>query len=108
MSVRRVLVLALVVVLLAPLSAHAGPGGKKGGGASKADGISCGLRESNAEGLEILSNYYPGYWWDHTHLTIAAQAHPSATQEQLAAIEDAIATWDEVPTRLLRRTDHSH
>ena len=96
MSVRRVVLLALVVALLAPLSAQAGPGGKKGGGATKADGISCGLPESNAEGLEILSNYYPGYWWDHTHLTIAVQAHPSATQEQLAAVEDAIATWDEV------------
>jgi hypothetical protein len=27
---------------------------------------------------------------------IAVQAHPSATQEQLAAIHDAIATWSEV------------
>ena len=44
-------------------------------------------------GLEILSNYYPGYWWDHTDLTIAAQFHPSATTEQQAAIQDAIATW---------------
>ena len=44
-------------------------------------------------GLEILSNYYPGYWWDHTALTIAVQAHPSATAEQLDAIVDAIATW---------------
>jgi hypothetical protein len=96
MSARRVVLLALVVALLAPLSAHAGPGGKKGGGAPKADGISCGLPESNAESLEILSNYFPGYWWDHTHLTIAVQAPPSATHEQLAAIEDAIATWDEV------------
>jgi hypothetical protein len=70
--------------------------GKNGGGESKVDGISWGLPESNAEGLEILSNYYPGYWWDHTQVTIAVQAHPNATQEQLAAVEDAIATWDEV------------
>jgi hypothetical protein len=30
---------------------------------------------------------------------IAVQAHPSATQEQLAAIHDAIATWSDVLER---------
>lgn len=59
-------------------------------------GVECGLPESNADSLEILSNYYPGYWWDHTHLTIAVQAHPNAKPEQLAAIHDAIATWSAV------------
>ena len=95
MTVRRALFLALVVALLLPLSAQAAPRGKPSGGASNG-GSGCNLPESNAEGLEILSNYYPGYWWDHTNLTIAVQAHPSATQEQLAAISDAIETWDEV------------
>jgi predicted Zn-dependent protease len=51
------------------------------------------LPESNADALEILSNYYPGYWWDHTNLTIAVQAHPKAKPAQLAAIHAAIATW---------------
>jgi hypothetical protein len=46
-----------------------------------------------AEALVILSNYYPGYWWDHTELSIAVHAHPSATDEQLAAIDAAIETW---------------
>lgn len=54
------------------------------------------LPNSDAEALVILSNYYPGYWWDHTDLTIAVQAHPKATTAQLAAIEDAIATWTDV------------
>jgi hypothetical protein len=54
------------------------------------------LRNSNADALEILSNYYPGYWWDHTDLTIAVQAHPNALAEQLDAIDDAIATWSDV------------
>lgn len=54
------------------------------------------LPNSNAEALEILSNYYPGYWWDHTDITIAVQAHPSATAEQLDAIDDAMATWGDV------------
>lgn len=54
------------------------------------------LPNSDADSLEILSNYYPGYWWDHTDLTIAVQAHPNALPEQLAAIDDAIATWTDV------------
>ena len=57
---------------------------------------SCPLPESNAEALVILNNYYPGYWWDHTNLTIAVKAHPKAKPEQLAAIHDALATWDAV------------
>jgi hypothetical protein len=57
---------------------------------------SCKLPESNAEALVILSNFYPGYWWDHTDLTIAVQPHPKATEEQVQAVQDAIATWSEV------------
>jgi hypothetical protein len=57
---------------------------------------SCKLPESNAEALVILSNYYPGYWWDHTDLTIAVQPHPKATEEQVQAVQDAIATWSDV------------
>ena len=57
---------------------------------------SCKLPESNAEALVILSNFYPGYWWDHTDLTIAVQPHPKATEEQVQAIQDAIATWSDV------------
>ena len=59
-------------------------------------GVTCNLPESDAESLVILSNYYPGYWWDHTDLTVAVQAHPKATDEQLDAIHDAIATWSAV------------
>jgi hypothetical protein len=57
---------------------------------------SCKLPASNAEALVILSNFYPGYWWDHTDLTIAVQPHPKATEEQVQAIQDAIATWSDV------------
>jgi predicted Zn-dependent protease len=80
--------IALVIVLLAlllPLPAQA-----------QSPDISCGLPESNAEALVILSNLYPGYWWDHTDLTVAVQAHPKVTPEQMAAIQDAIATWSDV------------
>ena len=85
---RRLLALGVVSLLfgLVPGTAFAKP-------SASAQQTTCNLPESNAEGLEILSNYYPGYWWDHTDLTIAVQAHPSATEAQLEAIHDAIATW---------------
>jgi hypothetical protein len=94
MSIRRSVLVVLVGILVAlapPLSAQAGPPGSSG-----RSGITCNLPESNAEALVILNNYYPGYWWDHTDLTIAVKAHPSATDEQLAAIRGAIATWSDV------------
>jgi hypothetical protein len=87
-------VCALSVFVASSASLAAGGGTQSRKAASKPDdGISCSLPESNAEALVILSNYYPGYWWDHTDLTIAVQAHPSATDEQLEAIDDAIAIW---------------
>lgn len=94
MSIRRttfVMVVGLLLALASPHSAQAAP--PASGGRS---GITCNLPKSDAEALVILSNYYPGYWWDHTDLTIAVQAHPSATKEQLAAIAGAIATWSDV------------
>jgi hypothetical protein len=90
-AVRRLLALGVVSLLFAlvPGTAFAKP-------PASAQQTTCSLPESNAEALEILSNYYPGYWWDHTALTIAVQAHPKASDEQLDAIHDAIATWDAV------------
>jgi len=95
MSVRKIVVLlATLAMLLAPTTALAG---QKAAGKAAADATypTCNLPESNADALVILSNYYPGYWWDHTDLTIAVQAHPSATDEQLAAIHEAIAIWSQ-------------
>jgi len=94
MSIRRsilVIVIGILLAIASPLSAQAKPPST-----TDRDGITCNLPESDAEALLILSNYYPGYWWDDTDLTIAVQAHPSATEEQLEAIHDAIATWSGV------------
>ena len=90
MRVRNSAVVALAAcfLLLIPATAFGGKGGGGGGGSA-----GCNLPDSNAESLDILSNYYPGYWWDHTDLTIAVQAHPAATAEQLDAIDGAIDTW---------------
>lgn len=88
---KSLIVLAVCASLITPATVSAAKGGGGGGGA--AGGAGCNLPESNAVALEILSTYYPGYWWDHTDLTIAVQAHPSASAAQLAAIRDAIATW---------------
>jgi hypothetical protein len=94
MRTRKALVaLIALMTLLAPLSVQAAP---RGPGSSRSTGVSCRLPESNAEALVILNNYYPGYWWDHTDITVAVQAHPKATEEQLEAIHGAITTWSEV------------
>jgi hypothetical protein len=92
-SLHLVLIVVLMVLVMPPLAdaeARRASGNNRGGSAG------CRLPESNADALLILNNYYPGYWWDHTDLTIAIQAHPAATDEQLAAIHDAIATWSSV------------
>jgi Spy/CpxP family protein refolding chaperone len=87
MSLRKaalVVAITALAALLSPLSAQAAP--------KSASGTTCHLPESDAEALVILSNYYPGYWWDHTDLTVYVQAHPSATTAQRQAINGAIET----------------
>jgi hypothetical protein len=92
MSISRLFVCAALAIALAPSAVTAA--------VSKAvpsqTQPTCNLPESNAEALVILSNYYPGYWWDHTALTIAIQSHPQATEEQVEAIAAAIQTWSDV------------
>ena len=96
MSIRRVLVvLSVLSMLLAPSTVLAGKG-RGGPSVNAVSGVSCGLPESDADSLVILSNYYPGYWWDHTDITIAVQAHPKVSAAHLAAVRDALATWSEV------------
>ena len=84
----------LLALLAAPLTAQAA--GRGPGRTSPGAGPTCNLPKSNAEALVLLANYYPGYWWDHTHLTVYVQAHPSATSAQLGAIHGAIETWSDV------------
>lgn len=95
MRIKRIFItIFILAALLLPMSVQA-----KGSGPStdsNRSGATCNLPESNAEGLVILSNYYPGYWWNHTDLTIAIQAHPSTTNEQLAALHGAIEIWSDV------------
>ena len=103
---RRLIAITILLALLIPLPAEAAGYNAKRGRDFRP---TCKLPESNAEALVILSNYYPGYWWDHTDLTVAVQAHPSTTREQMAAIRGAIATWSQVIAdcfdRLITLTD---
>ena len=95
MRMKRIVLVALILAaLLVPMSVQA----KSSEAAPRrVEGVTCNLPESDAEALVILNNYYPNrYTWDHTDLTIAVQAHPKATEEQLDAIDAAIATWSEV------------
>ena len=74
-----VVVLGMAVAALMPMSAQASH-----------------LPESDAVSLEILADYYPGYWWDHTDITVAVQAAPNVRARHLAAVHEAIVTWDDV------------
>jgi hypothetical protein len=93
MSIKRIFMIVFILATLAGrTSVQAKPPGPAGGGSS----VSCNLPESNAVSLEILANYYPGYWWDHTDVTIAVQAAPNVPAKYLKVINKAIATWTEV------------
>jgi hypothetical protein len=51
---------------------------------------------------------YPGYWWNHTELTAAVQAHPKVSADSLEAVHQAIADWNAArprPRRALARVD---
>ena len=86
---------AVFVVGVLAISATALAAPTKGGpNVANSTGVQCTLPDSNADALEILSNYYPGYWWDHTDLTVAVQAHPKVDEASLAAVHQAIADWD--------------
>ena len=76
---KMVVIIVILATLLMPLAVQAETLGAVTGG-GHGNGPGCHMPESNADALEILSNYYPGYWWDHTNLTVAVQAHPNATQ----------------------------
>ena len=95
MRMKRIVLVALILAaLLVPMSVQA----KSSEAASRqVEGVTCNLPESDAEALVILSNYYPKrYYWDHTDLTIAIQAHPSTTDEQTEALHSAIDAWNQV------------
>jgi hypothetical protein len=92
MRIRKVLISIVLMTVLAFVSASAD--GRSSAASPLAAGVTCGLAESNADALEIMNNYYPNsYWWDHADLTVAVQAHPHATEDQVTAIRAAIATW---------------
>jgi hypothetical protein len=61
--------------------------------------ISEGCPKKPAQSIAILSAYYPGYWWDHTNLTVAVQAHPNADPALIAAVREAIVIWNDVLAR---------
>jgi hypothetical protein len=58
-------------------------------------GIEFGCPEDPAQSIAILSAFYPGYWWDHTDLTVAVQAHPNAKPDLIAAAREAIVIWND-------------
>ena len=55
--------------------------------------------EPTAESCGLASAYYPGYWWDHTDLTVAVQAAPKVDPDLMAAVHEAITVWNDVLRR---------
>lgn len=93
MRIKRMFIIAIfLAALFLPMSVQAKSPTAGGGDQGP---VSCRLPKSNAEALEILSNYSPGYWWDHTDLTIAVQASQNVDTKFLRAIHEAIAVWTE-------------
>jgi hypothetical protein len=93
MRVRSVFIAATAVFLLVPTPASAAARNTANDSAQQ---TSCDLPDSDAESLELLSTYYQGYWWDHTDLTIAVQAHPDADEAKVEGVHDGIAMWSDV------------
>jgi hypothetical protein len=93
MRVRSVFIAATAVFLLVPSPAFAAARNTANDFAQQ---TSCDLPDSDAESLELLSTYYQGYWWDHTDLTIAVQAHPDADEAKVEGVHDGIAMWSDV------------
>jgi hypothetical protein len=73
----KLIALAIFAMALWPAGVEAGAAGPHNG---------CRLPESDADALVILSNYYPGYWWDHTDLTIAVQWKLSLGSGQISRL----------------------
>lgn len=81
--------------------------------------IATGCPQYPADSIAILHGLgYPGYWWDHTELTVAVQAHPNADPALIAAARKAIELWNgvlqsdpalrEAGVRLIDVTDTLH
>ncbi len=68
-------------------------------GAAQIVSIREGCPDNPPESLAVLSAFYPGYWWDHTAITVAVQAHPKVDEASLQAVHEAIAVWNDVLQR---------
>jgi hypothetical protein len=88
-EMKRVVLLTAWAILVLPLTAAAAP-------AQVVDPLRPAPTPEDTDSVLLLHGAftYPGYWWDHTHLTVAVQAHPKVGEESLAAVRQAIADWD--------------
>src|SRR6188472_961717 len=86
---RRIALLFLLAVIALPLLASQAQ-------AQIVDPLRPAATPENTDSVLILHGAftYPGYWWDHTDLTVAVQAHPNVAEESLAAVRQAITDWD--------------
>ena len=86
---RRIVLLLLLAMLAVPLVASEAQ--------AQVNSLQPAPTPEDTDSVLILHGAftYPGYWWDHTQLTVAVQAHPNVEAESLAAVRQAIADWDD-------------
>jgi hypothetical protein len=95
MRFRRVILALVAAVACLGLVVH--PADAKPRTPATPAGAECTLPESDAEALVILNCFYPNrYVWDDTNLTVAVQAAPNVSEQQVAAVREAIESWDAV------------
>jgi hypothetical protein len=85
---KKSVLLFVLAALVLPFTAAAGP--------RQVDPLRPAATPKDTESVLLLHGAftYPGYWWDHTELTAAVQAHPGVDEASLDAVHQAIADWD--------------
>jgi hypothetical protein len=85
---KKSLLLFALAMLVLPFTAAAGP--------RQVTPLTVGATPADTESVLLLHGAftYPGYWWDHTDLTVAVQAHPLVDEASLEAVHQAITDWN--------------
>ena len=99
---KKSLLLFALAMLVLPFTAAAGP--------RQVTALTVKPTPADTDSVLLLHGAftYPGYWWDHTDITVAVQAHPGVERASLEAVHQAITDWNNALAGRVRRPDHPH
>ena len=85
---KKSLLLFALAMLVLPFTAAAGP--------RQVTALTVKPTPADTDSVLLLHGAftYPGYWWDHTDITVAVQAHPRVEEASLDAVHQAITDWN--------------